>query len=179
MALLQFTVPSLLGQDAARLLEAFGGGTASTRSREDALVASQRVGRAKRIMAPFVLRRKKSQVRGPRSSSPSGAGMRWVDHRPAMASGGRRALACTQVLSQLPPKTDHVQFCALPPRQANIYGTMIRESRDRIRASATGTLGETVHGTHHGHRHVVAPVRVRVHVWDAQMVRRRRRPTTS
>jgi len=63
MALLQFTSPALLGGDASELLAAFGVGTPAARSAEDALVASQRVARAKRIMAPFVLRRKKSQVR--------------------------------------------------------------------------------------------------------------------
>ena len=108
MALLQFTVPSLLGRDAARLVEVFGGGNAAARSREDALVASQRVARAKRIMAPFVLRRKKSQV-----------------------------------LDQLPPKTDVVQRCPLGARQRMVYDAVVRESKERMRKEIQGICAQT------------------------------------
>ena len=153
MALLQFTVPSLLGQDAGRLLEVFGGtGSSAARSREDALVASQRVARAKRIMAPFVLRRKKSQARPLRvpTAQNTRLGVDGAAHDVGGPSWGRAGPALcvldVQVLNQLPPKTDRVQYCPMPERQAAVYSTLIRESQERI-----GT-DEAISGGH-----VVAP----------------------
>jgi len=126
MALLQFTSPALLGNDSSELLAAFGVGTPAARSAEDALVASQRVARAKRIMAPFVLRRKKSQVRtGSIEWIRAGAILK------VLCVGGFVSSA-SQVMNQLPPKTDEVRRCAMSKRQRSIYTSILQASREQI-----------------------------------------------
>lgn len=76
------------------------------------LLAQERVSRAKKMMTPFVLRRRKDQV------------CRSLDLplEPLTQT-------LLQVLQDLPKKTERIEWCDMYPLQKKIYGDAIRRSR--------------------------------------------------
>lgn len=79
------------------------------------LLAQQRVSRAKKMMTPFVLRRRKDQVR---SQSPE-------LHIDADCCPGK-------VLQDLPKKTERIEWCNMTTLQKSIYNDALQRSRKTI-----------------------------------------------
>lgn len=77
------------------------------------LLAQQRVSRAKKMMTPFVLRRRKDQV--------------------GISSSMQRANPnVPQVLQDLPKKTERIEWCEMTPLQKSIYSDALRRSRKTV-----------------------------------------------
>lgn len=93
------------------------------------LLARERVSRAKKMMTPFVLRRRKDQVSTQcliNSLQPS---------------------PCFQVLQDLPKKTERIEWCEITPLQKSIYHDTLQRSRKTVLESETPVDSATTSDT--------------------------------
>lgn len=79
------------------------------------LLSQERISRAKKMMTPFVLRRRKDQVRPLRQLK-----TQWIDFKPH---------SLPQVLKDLPTKTERIEWCEMTDLQHSIYRDTLQRSR--------------------------------------------------
>ena len=79
------------------------------------LLSQERISRAKKMMTPFVLRRRKDQV-----------------NSNSLHTSYFRLKQCMQVLKDLPNKTERIEWCEMTPLQKSIYTDTLQRSRKTI-----------------------------------------------
>lgn len=85
-----------------------------------ALLSQERISRAKKMMTPFVLRRRKDQVR-------------------IKIPNTFRLLTSLQVLKDLPQKTERIEWCDMTELQRSIYNDALQRSRKTILEAESNT----------------------------------------
>lgn len=109
-SLMNFILPNKIGAH----LEALRAVFKAKGDSKVTLLAQERVSRAKKMMTPFVLRRKKDQVRY------------------CNASAYTYMFKFSQVLQDLPKKVERIEWCEMTPMQKSIYNDALRRSRKTI-----------------------------------------------
>jgi SWI/SNF-related matrix-associated actin-dependent regulator 1 of chromatin subfamily A len=110
---MNFILPKILGPEMDALRAVFK----TKGDSKVALLAQDRVTRAKRMMTPFVLRRRKEHVSGQLSFVPLPL---------------TEAHHATQVLKDLPKKHERIEWCDMTPLQRQLYDEAVARSRRTV-----------------------------------------------
>jgi SWI/SNF-related matrix-associated actin-dependent regulator 1 of chromatin subfamily A len=109
-SLLSFILPDIIGRASEELRAIFKVPIGAQAN----LLSKRRIDAAKNVMTPFVLRRKKLQVRLPYSS---------------LEPVGKMV---AQVLQELPSKSERIEFCELTPMQLEVYREAVMRSKKAL-----------------------------------------------